>query len=48
MNDPIPAGKKMARAAMVKTALTYAEGLRIGSFERPKVKTSAAKKSGVL
>lgn len=32
MNDPIPAGKKMTRAAMVKTALTYTEGLRIGSF----------------
>jgi len=32
MNDPIPAGKKMVRAAMVKTALTYTEGLRIGSF----------------
>lgn len=32
MNDPIPKGKKMSRAAMVKTALTYTEGLRVGSF----------------
>ncbi|HTR01232.1 MAG TPA: hypothetical protein VMH83_14630, partial [Candidatus Acidoferrum sp.] len=30
--DPIPAGKKMSRADMVKTALGYPEGLRIGSF----------------
>ncbi len=30
--DPVPAGKKMAREAMIKTALTYPEGLRIGSF----------------
>lgn len=32
MNDPIPAGQKMSRANMVKIALTYAEGLRIGNF----------------
>lgn len=32
MNDPVPAGKKDTRAAMVKAALTYPEGLRIGSF----------------
>ena len=30
--DPIPAGKKMSREAMIKTALTYPAGLRIGSF----------------
>lgn len=32
MNDPIPAGEKMTRANMIKVALTYPEGLRIGSF----------------
>ncbi|MBN8831044.1 MAG: hypothetical protein J0G94_10575 [Sphingomonadales bacterium] len=32
MNDPVPAGKKMSRADMIRTALTYTEGLRIGSF----------------
>jgi hypothetical protein len=32
MNDPVPAGKKNTRAEMVKIALTYPEGLRIGSF----------------
>jgi len=32
MNDPVPAGKKMTREAMVRTALTYPEGLRVGSF----------------
>jgi len=32
METPIPAGKKMTRAAMIKTALTYPEGLRVGSF----------------
>jgi hypothetical protein len=32
METPIPAGKKMARADMIKTALTYTEGLRIGNF----------------
>ncbi len=32
MDDPIPAGKKMKRADMVKVALTYTEGLRVGSF----------------
>ena len=30
--DPIPAGKKMSREAMIKVALTYPAGLRIGSF----------------
>lgn len=32
MNDAIAAGQKMSREAMVATALTYTEGLRIGSF----------------
>jgi hypothetical protein len=32
MNDPIPAGGKMTRANMVKVALTYPQGLRIGNF----------------
>lgn len=32
MNDPIPEGQKMSRANMVRIALTYPEGLRIGNF----------------
>jgi hypothetical protein len=32
MNDPVPAGKKQSRQAMIRTALTYTEGLRVGSF----------------
>ena len=32
MNDPVPAGKRQSRGSMIKTALTYTEGLRIGSF----------------
>lgn len=32
MDDPVPAGQGMARADMIRTALTYTEGLRIGSF----------------
>jgi hypothetical protein len=32
MNDPVPANKKQSRESMIKTALTYTEGLRIGSF----------------
>jgi hypothetical protein len=32
MNDPVPAGKKQSREAMIRTALTYTEGLRVGSF----------------
>lgn len=32
MNDPIPSGKKQSRESMIKTALTYTEGLRVGSF----------------
>lgn len=32
MDDPIPEGQQMTRANLVKIALTYTEGLRIGSF----------------
>ncbi|HVQ16221.1 MAG TPA: hypothetical protein VMS40_21615, partial [Vicinamibacterales bacterium] len=32
MNEPVPAGKRLSRDAMIRTALTYTEGLRIGSF----------------
>ena len=32
MEDPIPSGQRQSRQAMVRTALTYTEGLRIGSF----------------
>lgn len=32
MNDPVPAGKRQSRESMINTALTYTEGLRIGSF----------------
>ena len=32
MNDPIPAGEKMSRENMVRIALRYPEGLRIGNF----------------
>ena len=32
MNDPVPAGARQARAAMIETALTYTEGLRVGNF----------------
>jgi hypothetical protein len=32
MNDPVPAAKRQSRDAMIRTALTYTEGLRIGSF----------------
>jgi hypothetical protein len=32
MNDPVPAGKKNSRDEMIRIALTYPEGLRIGSF----------------
>jgi hypothetical protein len=32
MSGPVPAGKRMPRAEMIKTALYYPEGLRIGSF----------------
>jgi hypothetical protein len=32
MNDAVPEGQKQSREAMIRTALTYTEGLRIGSF----------------
>ena len=32
MNDPMPAGQRQSRESMIKTALTYTEGLRIGNF----------------
>jgi hypothetical protein len=32
MDDPVPAGKKQPRESLIKTALTYTEGLRIGNF----------------
>jgi hypothetical protein len=32
MEDPVPSGKKQSRDSMIRTALTYTEGLRIGSF----------------
>jgi len=32
LEDPIPPGQRQSRAAMVRTALLYTEGLRIGSF----------------
>ncbi len=36
LNDPVPAGKAMSRADLVRTALTYTEGLRIGNFTTAK------------
>lgn len=32
MNDPVPVGSRQSRAAMIETALTYTEGLRVGNF----------------
>lgn len=32
MNDAVPRGKKQSRESMIRTALTYTEGLRVGSF----------------
>ncbi len=32
MNDPVPAGKKQSREEMIRIALTYPEGLRVGNF----------------
>jgi len=32
MYDPVPADRRQSRDAMIRTALTYTEGLRIGSF----------------
>ncbi len=32
MNDPVPAGQRQSRQDMIKIALTYTEGLRVGNF----------------
>jgi len=32
MSEPVPAGKRMPRAEMIRIAMFYPEGLRIGSF----------------
>src|SRR5690606_15969766 len=32
MDDPVPADRRQTRDSMIRTALTYTEGLRIGSF----------------
>ena len=32
MDDPVPSGKKQSRKSLIRTALTYTEGLRIGNF----------------
>lgn len=32
MDDPVPGGKRQSRKEMIKVALTYTEGLRIGNF----------------
>jgi hypothetical protein len=32
MNDPLPAGRRNSREEMVRIALTYPEGLRVGNF----------------
>lgn len=51
MNDPVPAAKKMPRAAMIKTALTYPAGLRVGSFidgETPFAKEAYRVENGVI
>jgi hypothetical protein len=32
MNDPVPARQKNSRAEMIRIALTYPEGLRVGNF----------------
>lgn len=32
MDDPVPSGKRQSRESMIRTALTYTEGLRVGSF----------------
>jgi hypothetical protein len=32
MNDPVPAGRRHSREEMIRIALTYPEGLRVGNF----------------
>lgn len=34
MDDPVPASQRDSRETMIRTAITYTEGLRIGSFTR--------------
>lgn len=41
MNDPVPAGRRNTREEMVKIALTYPEGLRIGNFTDAKTPFAA-------
>ncbi len=36
MSAPVPAGKRMLRAEMIRAALRYPEGLRIGNFTQAK------------
>jgi hypothetical protein len=36
MSEPVPAGKRMPRAEMIRIAMYYPEGLRIGSFVNAK------------
>jgi hypothetical protein len=51
MNDPVPADKKQSRDSMIKTALTYAEGLRVGNFtdgETPFASGAVRVENGVL
>jgi hypothetical protein len=40
MSEPIPAGQRISREDMVKTALYYPEGLRIGNFTDAKTRFS--------
>jgi hypothetical protein len=42
MSGVVPAGKRMQRAEMIRGALLYPNGLRIGSFVHPDVKPSVA------
>ncbi len=51
MNDPVPAGKRMSRAAMIATAMTYPRGLKIGSFvtgQTPFAKEGLRIENGVI
>jgi hypothetical protein len=51
METPVPAGKKMTRAEMIKTALTYPEGLRVGDFtsgKTPFAKEAYRVENGVI
>ena len=37
MGVPVPAGQRMPRAEMIRVALTYADGLRVGNFGKANV-----------